>query len=188
MCKSCKHLLVQCPGRLLINVTTVRCLVQDSTWNAEHSYGHYLGPHGFWNTTIPLPPYHEVWARIAQPVGQLAVRLEGLVIEFRWGWNLTHPPSRYWVSLPEEKQPGRAVDHQPRSSAEVKERVDLYFCSLSGSSRRATEWTLPLPRRKADKLTSVCRMSPFVAGLLIINWETSLVLNTTRYEILWYKH
>jgi len=32
------------------------------------------------------------------------------------------------------KQPGRGVDHPPPSSAEVKERVELYFYSPSGPS------------------------------------------------------
>ena len=37
-------------------------------------------------------------------------------------------------SLPEIKRPARGVDHPPPSSAEVKERVELYIYSLSGSS------------------------------------------------------
>jgi hypothetical protein len=32
------------------------------------------------------------------------------------------------------KRPGRDVDHAPLSSAEVKERIELYFCSPSGAS------------------------------------------------------
>jgi hypothetical protein len=31
--------------------------------------------------------------------------------------------------FPGLKRPGRGVDHPPSSSAEVKESVDLYFCS-----------------------------------------------------------
>jgi len=37
----------------------------------------------------------------------------------------------YWVSFPGVKRPGRGVDHPPPSSAEVKERVELYLCSPS---------------------------------------------------------
>jgi len=51
-------------------------------------------------------------------------------------WN--HPPS-YTIStvyFPEVKRPGRRVDHPPPSSAEVKDRVELYFYSRSGDSRR----------------------------------------------------
>jgi len=38
----------------------------------------------------------------------------------------------YWVSIPVVKRPGRGVYHPPPSSAEVKERVELYLYSLSG--------------------------------------------------------
>jgi hypothetical protein len=50
-----------------------------------------------------------------------------------WG-----PPSLlyngYWVYFPGVKRPGRGVDRPPPSSAEVKERVELYLYSPSGSS------------------------------------------------------
>jgi hypothetical protein len=37
--------------------------------------------------------------------------------------------SRYRVSFPGVKRPGRGVDHPPQSSAEVEERVEIYRCS-----------------------------------------------------------
>ena len=37
-------------------------------------------------------------------------------------------------SFPGVKRPGRGVNHQPPSSAEVMERVELYLYSPSGSS------------------------------------------------------
>jgi len=37
-------------------------------------------------------------------------------------------------SFPGLKRPGRGVDHPPPSSAEVKERVELYLYSPSGPS------------------------------------------------------
>ena len=37
-------------------------------------------------------------------------------------------------SFPRVKRPGHDVDHPPPYSAEVKERVELHFYSLSGSS------------------------------------------------------
>jgi hypothetical protein len=43
------------------------------------------------------------------------------------------------------KRPGRGVDHPPPSSAEVKERVELYLYSLSGPSWPVLGRTLPLP-------------------------------------------
>ena len=48
-----------------------------------------------------------------------------------WG-----PPSllynKYWVSCPGVKWPGRGVNHPPPSSAEVKERVEIYLYFPSG--------------------------------------------------------
>jgi len=50
-----------------------------------------------------------------------------------WG-----PPSLlydgYRLFFPGVKRPGRDVDHPPSSSAEVKERVELYVYSPSGPS------------------------------------------------------
>ena len=40
----------------------------------------------------------------------------------------------YRVYFPRVKRPGRGVNHPPPSSAEVKERVELYLYSPSGSS------------------------------------------------------
>jgi hypothetical protein len=40
--------------------------------------------------------------------------------------------SGYRVSFPEVKRPGRGIYHPPPSSAEVKERVELYLYSPSG--------------------------------------------------------
>ena len=64
--------------------------------------------------------------------------LENTGIEYRWGArisaaNQTGPtayPSSYTMVtgyLPGVKRPGRGVDHPTPSSAEVKERVELYL-------------------------------------------------------------
>jgi hypothetical protein len=59
-----------------------------------------------------------------------------------WG-----PPSLlyngYRVSFPGVKRPNRGVDHPPSSSAEVKERVELYLYSPSGPSWPVIGRTLP---------------------------------------------
>jgi hypothetical protein len=47
-------------------------------------------------------------------------------------------------SFPELKRPGRGVDHPFSSSAEVKERVELYLYSLSGPSWPVIGWHLCL--------------------------------------------
>ena len=77
----------------------------------------------------------------------IAIRygLDGPGIESRWGSRFSAPlqtgpgahPVSYTVgtgSFPGVKRPGRGVDHPPQSSAEVKERVELYLYSTSGPS------------------------------------------------------
>jgi hypothetical protein len=50
-----------------------------------------------------------------------------------WGPpNLLH--NGYWISFPGVKRPGRGFDHLLPSSAEVKERVELYLYSRSKPS------------------------------------------------------
>jgi hypothetical protein len=48
------------------------------------------------------------------------------------------------VSFPGVKRPGRGIDHPPPSSAEVKEKVELYLYSPSGPSWHVIGRTLPL--------------------------------------------
>ena len=56
------------------------------------------------------------------------------------------PPSLlytgYRVSFSGVKRPGRGVKHPPSSSAEVKERVELYLHSPSGPSWPVIRWAL----------------------------------------------
>ena len=42
--------------------------------------------------------------------------------------------SKYSLSFPGVKRSGRGVNHPPQSSAEIKERVELYLYSPSGPS------------------------------------------------------
>jgi len=85
------------------------------------------------------------WAEIAQSVQRLAT-----------GWTVrgSNPdegkifricPDTPWGSFPRVKRPGRGIDHSPPSSAEVKERVELYIYSASGPSWPFLGLTLPLP-------------------------------------------
>jgi len=43
------------------------------------------------------------------------------------------------------KRPERSVDHPTPSSAQIKERVELYLYSPSGPSWPVLGWILPLP-------------------------------------------
>jgi hypothetical protein len=54
-------------------------------------------------------------------------------------------------SIPGAKRPGRGIDHPPPSSAEVKERVELYLYSPSGPSWPVLGWTLPYLYRISPK-------------------------------------
>jgi hypothetical protein len=75
--------------------------------------------------------------------------LDGPGIESRWGRDFPHrskptlgptQPCVQWVPNSSRlgggggEPPGSGVDHPPPSSAEVKERVELYLCSPSGPS------------------------------------------------------
>ena len=71
--------------------------------------------------------------------------LDGRGIQSQCGRDFSHPSRRalsppsllysgYRVSFPGVKRSGRGVDHPPPSSAEVKERIELYLYSPSGPS------------------------------------------------------
>jgi hypothetical protein len=71
--------------------------------------------------------------------------LDGPGIESRWGARFfapvqtglgAHPAFKTWGAgyFLGIKRPGRSVDHAPPSSAEVKERVELYLYSPYGPS------------------------------------------------------
>jgi hypothetical protein len=82
--------------------------------------------------------------------------LDGLGIESRWGARYSAPvlsdpgthPVSYAMgtgSFQGVKRPGRGANHPPLFSAEVKERVELYLYSHSGTSWPVLGRTLPLP-------------------------------------------
>jgi hypothetical protein len=83
-------------------------------------------------------------------------RLDGPGIESRWRARFSAPvqtgpvahPASYTMgtgSFSGVKRPGTGVDRPPPSSAEVKERVELYLYFPSGPSWPVLGGTLPLP-------------------------------------------
>jgi len=82
--------------------------------------------------------------------------LDGPEIESRWEARFSAPvqtgsgahPASYTMGnrfFPGIKRPDRGVDHPLPSSAEVKERVELYLYSPSGPLWPVIWWLLPLP-------------------------------------------
>jgi hypothetical protein len=86
--------------------------------------------------------------------------VNGPGFESRWKRDFSHPsrpaleppppittPSlqynEYWVSFPGIKRAGRGFNHPPPSSAEVKERVELYLYFPAGHSSPVPGRTLP---------------------------------------------
>ena len=85
------------------------------------------------------------------------------------------PPSllynEYRVSFPRVKRPEGGVNNPPLTSAEVKERVELYIYSRSGSSWPVLGWILPLHllytihmREKLVKLKIESNSVPFLTS------------------------
>ena len=109
---------------------------------------------------LPLHRWLNIFCRLFTTRGRdssvgIATRygLDGPAIESRWRARFSAPvqtgpgahPASYTMgtgSFPTLKRPGRGVDHPPLSSAEVKERVELYLYSPPGPSWPVLGWTL----------------------------------------------
>ena len=87
-------------------------------------------------------------------------RLDGPGIESRWGARFsepvqTDPEGGYRFSFPGVKRPGLGFDHPLPSSAEGKERVELYLYSPSGPSWPILGWTLPVRRIRETAVRNI---------------------------------
>jgi hypothetical protein len=120
------------------------------------------------------------WAGIAQSLQRLAMGWTVRGSKPGGGARFSAPvqtspgahPASYTVgtgSLPGVKWPGRGVDHPHPSSAEVKEKVELY--STSGLSWSVTGRSLPLPLPSQN---TICKLgtTPNIARLKQrrVNW------------------
>jgi len=82
------------------------------------------------------------------------------------GWE-TLPYTMGTGSFPRVKRPGRGIEHPPLSSAEGKERVELYLYSPSGPSWPFLGWTLPFT------FTLVCGVISF--GECILTYRSKVL-------------
>ena len=120
--------------------------------------------------------------------------LNGPGIESRCGGEIfRNRPDRPWgplnllyngyrVSFPGLKRPGRGVDHPPPSSAEVKERVELYLCSPSGPSWPVLGWTLLTMSERGSTQCFACLVTveAWIEVLVVWYWSLSDSLSSVR--------
>ena len=81
-----------------------------------------------------------------------------------------HPP--YYKmgagSFPWTKRPGCGVDYPLPSSAEVKERLELYLYSTSGTSWHVKGWSLPLPLLLVYRMGGIMPVKSSDKNLIVI--------------------
>jgi hypothetical protein len=107
-------------------------------------------------------------------------KLDGPGIESRWEifrtcpYRSCGPNSLIYngdrVCFPGVKRPERGVNNVPQSSAEVKERAELYFCTPSGPSWPVIGWTLPLTYEISHSLYFVLHVHIVVFFLYIFGY------------------
>jgi len=90
-------------------------------------------------SSVSIAPRYGLGVRGSNPGGGEIFRIRP---DRPWG-----PPSLLYNGyrvFPEVKRTGRCVDHPPPSSADIKERVELYPYSPFGPLWPVLGWTLPL--------------------------------------------
>jgi hypothetical protein len=125
--------------------------------------------------------------------------LDGPGIESMWRPDFPHPFNRpwgsssllctgYWVSLTRVKRPGRGANHPPPSSAEVRERVELYLYSFFGPSWPVLGWALPLPFYCELLLLSVCYHWLRISGSSRLHLENLAVVYFKHLKELFFRN
>ena len=148
----------------------ISCSFSTSSSNASHFRCSKLS-----NPTLLCSLLATDWTvRNSNPAGGEVFRT---CAERLWG-----PPSLLYNGygvFPGVNRPRRGVDHPPPSSAEVKERVDLYIYSLSGPSWPVVGWTLPFT------FTLLCSSEPSYdecLSLCIIHAYSGAALFTCSFQ------
>ena len=134
-------------------------------------------------------------------VGRSSYGLDGPEIDSRWGARFSTPvqtglgahPTSYTMgtgSFYGVKLPGRGVDHPLPSSAEVKERVELYLNSTSGPSWPVIGWTLPLPLpfTHSFTVTSILKSIQTTTGAVRLSAQPDCFRNRTYRRAMFYFH
>jgi hypothetical protein len=134
-------------------------------------------PKPLWSVEI-LGTLHPLLVGHDNSVGiEIRYGLDGPVIESRWGRGFPHPsrpalgltqPPIQWVTgiFPGVKRPGGGVDHPPLCKAEVKERVELYLYSPSGSLWPVRRWPLHL-----SLPTFPLQSDGIISRILQLDWQ-----------------
>ena len=86
--------------------------------------------------------------------------------------------NRYRVSFPGVKWPGRGVDHPLPSTAEDKERVEIYFYSPSGPSWQVVGWNSQVEEHVGLQLV----IYSTVKICLFVYWSTSNCISHTAWN------
>jgi hypothetical protein len=109
--------------------------------------------------------------------------LDGPRMESRWGRDFALPsrpalgttqPSIQWVTrlfTGRVKRPERGLSHPPSSSAEVKERVELYLYSPCGPSWPVVGWTLHLPIFLSHLCNALWKITLPVETITVFGWK-----------------
>jgi len=125
------------------------------------------------------------------------------VLRVQTGSGPTQPPIQWTSGAPslEVKRPGRATDHSPPSSAEVKECVELYIHSPNtpswrGAQLKKTQWQLciyfyPILRHTSTVFFTQCGRPSFTPiennivyfNVLKSNQSINQSLKSSRYSI-----
>ena len=130
---------------------TVWRFVSLQTFSVHNFNTHFL-TRDIWGSHKPAEDFHfpTWWRNDSQWNGRSGDRIPvGSEIFCTRPDPSSHLYNGYRVSFPGVKRPGCGINYPPPSSAEIKERVELYLCSSSGGLWSVLRWTLPFNLNKS---------------------------------------